>query len=265
MSDTSKRIQLGSNTFFQVGTETVIPNDGKAYAMIRSNKHKQATQFVEIEDGQQAAYVGAKPIDVNGHEIDLMIDNQLLTISPDGKLTINLDEIGGELTDKLNIDLTNISEAGKTAIIKLISEAPETFKDTITIKNKILTESGRTIAMSSPDTNVVTYGDNDAYLYFTSKQDLIHMKNGETVHIVDSENFPEYTENITSALAELTASTEALDAEMTTKADVSAGMTGTAVNVATLATNAELATVVQKINELIATLENRGVTKAIVP
>lgn len=40
------------------------------------------------------------------------------------------------------------------------------------------------------------------------------------------------------------------------------GMTGTATKVATLATNAELSAAVQKINEIIARLEDRGVTKA---
>lgn len=35
MSDTSKRVELGAGTFFQLGTETVIPDDGNAYAMIR--------------------------------------------------------------------------------------------------------------------------------------------------------------------------------------------------------------------------------------
>lgn len=262
MSDTSKRIELGSHTFFQLGTETVIPNDGNAYALIRSKDNRQAAKFVKIEDSAVAAYNGTKPIDVNGHDIDLLIDNQLLQITPDGKLTVNLNELGGELTDKLNIDLTNITEEGKAALLKIVNKDMDITKDTITINDKIKTATGRTVALSSPDTNVITYGDEDSYLYFTSKQDLIHMKNGEAVHIVDSENFAEYTENIVAALGKLTESTEALDTEMATKADISAGMSGTAVNVATLATNAELATVVQKVNEIIARLEDRGVTKA---
>lgn len=262
MSDNSKRIELGTSTFFQLGTETVIPNDGNAYAMIRSKDHRQAAKFVKIEENQGAAYTGTKPIEVNGHDIDLMIDEKLLQITPNGKLTVNLDEIGGELTDKLNIDATNLSDVGKENILKLVDADMNVTKDTVTINDKIKTATGRTIALSSPDTNVITYGDDDSYLYFTSKQDLIHMKNGEAVHIVDSENFAEYTENITAALAKLTESTEALDTEMATKADVTAGMTGQAIKVNTLATNATLATVVQKVNEIIARLEDRGVTKA---
>ena len=42
----------------------------------------------------------------------------------------------------------------------------------------------------------------------------------------------------------------------------SSGMTGTALKVTTLATNAELATAVQKINEIIARLQDRGITTA---
>lgn len=262
MSDTSKRIELGSHTFFQLGTETVIPNDGNAYALIRSKDNRQAAKFVKIKDDATAAYTGTKPIEVNGHDIDLLIDNQLLQITPDGKLTVNLNELGGELTDKLNIDLTNLTEEGKVALLKIVNKEMNVTKDVITINDRIKTATGRTVALSSPDTNVITYGDEDSYLYFTSKQDLIHMKNGEAVHIVDSENFAEYTENIVAALGKLTESTEALDTEMATKADVSAGMTGTAIKVTTLATNAELATAVQKINEIIARLEDRGVTKA---
>ena len=30
MSDTSKRIELGAHAFFQLGAQTVIPNDGNA-------------------------------------------------------------------------------------------------------------------------------------------------------------------------------------------------------------------------------------------
>lgn len=262
MSDTSNRIRLGEDTYFQLGFEKLVPNDGNAYALIRSDKNKSVAKLVKIEDGQQAAYVGTKPINVNGHDVQLMIDSQLLTVNQEGKLTVNLDEIGAELTDKLNIDVTNLSEEGKAAIIKLVEEAPETFTEQIIIKDKILTESGRTIALSSPDTNVVTYGDDDAYIYLVSKQDLIHMKNGNAVAIVDSENFQEYTGDLVASIGEL-------DTKLDTKADktelpaTTNLLKGTAVNVATLATNAELATVVQKVNELIATLENRGVTKSL--
>lgn len=262
MSDTNKRIQFGSETFFQVGYETQIPADGNGYAMIRSTKNPNVAKFVKIEDGQVAAYTGNDPIKVNGHDIELLIDNQLLQINPDGKLTVNLDEIGAELTEKLNIDITNISEAGKAKIIEIVSEAPEEFKDVVMIKDKIVTETGRTIAMSSKDTNVVTYGDDEAYLYFVSKQDLIHMKNGKAVAIVDSENFNEYTVDIMEDITNLQAADQDLQADLLEKADKSQAMTGTAVKVATLATNAELATAVQKINEIIARLEDRGVTKA---
>lgn len=44
------------------------------------------------------------------------IDNQLIQLNSQGELTVNMDEIGADLTTKANTDLSNLTEAGKRVI-----------------------------------------------------------------------------------------------------------------------------------------------------
>lgn len=50
MTDTSKRIDSDGNTLFQIGYESLLPNDGKLYGLQKSSKGKNAAKLVEITD-----------------------------------------------------------------------------------------------------------------------------------------------------------------------------------------------------------------------
>ena len=47
MSDTSKRIELGTHTFFQLGAQTVIPNDGNAELATAAQKINESIARLE--------------------------------------------------------------------------------------------------------------------------------------------------------------------------------------------------------------------------
>lgn len=59
---------------------------------------------------------GTSPIKVENNKVSLDIDNQTIQINSQGQLACNLDEIGSDLTSKANVDLSNISDAGKQVI-----------------------------------------------------------------------------------------------------------------------------------------------------
>lgn len=69
-----------------------------------------------VVGGDGIAYKGTKPIKVSNDVITLSIDNQLLRVTADGLLTVNLDEIGSELIDKANTDLSNLSATGEAKL-----------------------------------------------------------------------------------------------------------------------------------------------------
>lgn len=56
------------------------------------------------------------PVKVENGVVSLNIDGQTIQVNQQGQLACNLDEIGNDLTSKANIDLSNISEAGKQVI-----------------------------------------------------------------------------------------------------------------------------------------------------
>lgn len=47
MTDTSKRIDADGVTLFQLGFESLLPNDGKAYCVKKGDSAKIAAEFVE--------------------------------------------------------------------------------------------------------------------------------------------------------------------------------------------------------------------------
>lgn len=63
--------------------------------------------------GTPTQYTSSDPIKIYEHDIELKIDNQLVKVNELGQLTINLDEIGNELSTKANTNFDNISDAGK--------------------------------------------------------------------------------------------------------------------------------------------------------
>lgn len=50
MTDTSKRIDSDGNTLYQIGYESLVPNDGKLYGLQKSSKGRNAAKLVEITD-----------------------------------------------------------------------------------------------------------------------------------------------------------------------------------------------------------------------
>lgn len=50
MTETSKRIDSGGDTLYQLGYETLIPNDGKVYGLTRGTKGRQSTQLVQVSE-----------------------------------------------------------------------------------------------------------------------------------------------------------------------------------------------------------------------
>lgn len=289
MSDNNKRIELGANTFFQLGTENVIPNDGNAYAMIRSKGHKQATKFVKIEENQGAAYTGTKPIEVNGHDIDLTIDEKLLQVTPEGKLTVNLDEVSGELTDKLNVDATNLSDVGKENIRKLVdadtnaSIDPDkvvTLADEQTItgikhfdndvmcgnKMAITDHNGYSLLRSTTEgvCNVSSYNYATTLYQGRTHQWQTHtMANGKPV-------LDDYFYNLMGGELRRfkTSSNGAESYVVLDKANIDKNLPNrllvgeTQKALSTISDDADTATIIAKINELIALLIDRGVAKA---
>ena len=67
-------------------------------------------------------YTATKPIQILNHNLELAIDNQLVVLNDRNELTVNLNEIGGELTEKLNVDLTNLSDDGSKYIKQLSTD-----------------------------------------------------------------------------------------------------------------------------------------------
>lgn len=49
--------------------------------------------------GGGTTYTGSAPISVSGSTISLLYDNQLLQLNSSNQLTVNLDEIGSEISD----------------------------------------------------------------------------------------------------------------------------------------------------------------------
>lgn len=56
MSDNSILIQIGADTFYQLGFETIVPRDGKAYNVI-AGKHERSVKFVEANNSEVANIV----------------------------------------------------------------------------------------------------------------------------------------------------------------------------------------------------------------
>lgn len=86
--------------------------------------------------GTSIQYTSSDPIKIHEHDIELKVDNQLVKVNELGQLTVNLDEIGSELSDKANISLDNISDAGKTVVRNLL--ATTSLPGTVKIDNKTI-------------------------------------------------------------------------------------------------------------------------------
>ncbi len=69
-----------------------------------------------VVSGTEVIYKGTAPVKISSNVVSLLIDNQLLHVAPNGTLTVNLDEIGSELTDKANTDLSNLSSIGQSKL-----------------------------------------------------------------------------------------------------------------------------------------------------
>lgn len=99
--------------------------------------------------GSPIHYTATTPIQILNHDIELKVDNQLLKVNHLGELTVDLNEIGGELTEKANSSLTNITEAGKEVIRSLIATKEKA--GTVKIDNEtiVLNEFGEISAVNA--------------------------------------------------------------------------------------------------------------------
>lgn len=75
---------------------------------INANYYNSAARFEEL-------YLVNNFVEVKD-VISANIDNQLIQLNSQGQLTVNMDEIGADLTTKANTDLSNLTEAGKQVI-----------------------------------------------------------------------------------------------------------------------------------------------------
>lgn len=55
MTDISKRIDVNGSTLFQIGYESLVPNDGKVYGLQKGTTGKMAAKLVEIADAPDAS------------------------------------------------------------------------------------------------------------------------------------------------------------------------------------------------------------------
>lgn len=92
-------------------------------------------------------YTASDPLTITEDKLGLKFDGQLVQVNSAGQLTVNLNEIGSELTDKLNVDLSNISDAGKE-VVALKSELPA--------MNEIMLNTTETIEQLSEDADNAT-------------------------------------------------------------------------------------------------------------
>lgn len=110
-------------------------------------------------------YTASEPIDIKNHNFNLKIDNQTLQINASGQLVANLDELGNEVNiiantvaslenNKADINLSNISEAGKR-VIHANAGTPDNMVTTDTEQeiegNKIFTNEQLTIGSEDLD------------------------------------------------------------------------------------------------------------------
>lgn len=110
-------------------------------------------------------YTASEPIDIKNHNFNLKIDNQTLQVNASGQLVANLDELGNEVNtianavtslenNKADINLSNISEAGKS-VIRVNAGTPDNMVTTDTEQeiegNKIFTNEQLTIGSEDLD------------------------------------------------------------------------------------------------------------------
>ena len=123
MTDTSKRIDSDGNTLFQVGYESLLPDDNKVYGLQAGTKGKMSAKFVEIT-GQ----------DVN---------NQDITVTENGTYTAESGYTGlGEVTVNLPLGTKSATENGTYTASTDNLEGYSEFTVAVPLGTKSITANG---------------------------------------------------------------------------------------------------------------------------